>query len=389
MKSWSDLKKHLEHWYHKPDLQALDVALTVACSHYITESDPIWLFVIGTSRSGKSSIIINGLSALPNTHVISDLTPRTLVSGMVVAAGAPSPSLLNRIGPSGILLFKDFTTFLSKRHDDQIEIASQLREIHDGQYVRKTGSGIQTEWQGKLGIIAACTGAVERAWSTQRELGERFVQVRWPRVGGSEFAKSAGRQVGQENEIKKITRDLCAAYCDSRKALAPMCPNGENYLSYLAELTACARGQVVRDSYGDRKVLDMCQAEEPSSLFKTFSIIVRTHAAMWDREVMHQDLMLAKRVAHDCVSSFRRRILDQLPRDGSPVARSVLSSRFHLSDSTIQYHADELAAHGLLDSNKEALSELHSYKYSEETLLMLEEMDFSLTQLLHPLPVSD
>src|SRR5207245_4799010 len=53
-----------------------------------------------------------------------------------------------------------------------------------------------------------CTPALDRAWAIQRDLGERFLCVRWHRRDGPEVARRACAQRGHEKEITHVTKQL-------------------------------------------------------------------------------------------------------------------------------------------------------------------------------------
>src|SRR5678816_1324805 len=174
------LEGHLNRWYFQPDLQSLLITLSVGISHFVPGADPVWLFVMGPSGGGKSTINIRAASCLPKTHSVSDLTENSILSGyhVNVKKKAASIGLLVDIGASGIVLMKDFTTILSKRDDERKKIIAALREIHDGQYNRVLGNVGKIGWAGKATIIAATTQSLEGCWAVLRDMGARFIQVR-------------------------------------------------------------------------------------------------------------------------------------------------------------------------------------------------------------------
>jgi hypothetical protein len=113
---WSELVNSLNSWFHKPDIEALEVALSTAISHYFKQDEPVWLMVLGPPGTGKSSTIMGALTSLHETYMLDDLTPTTLLSGWGSSARDPKKkrdcSLLNNIGTeadrSGILLMHLF-----------------------------------------------------------------------------------------------------------------------------------------------------------------------------------------------------------------------------------------------------------------------------------------
>lgn len=133
--------------------------------------DPVWLMIVGPSASGKSECL-NSTLGLKFTHPISDLTANTFASGF--NKPGKEVSLLLQI-QNGIMVFKDFTSILSKNKEEKKEILAQLREIFDGSYVKKTGTGEEINWKGKIGAIAGATEIIYRSLEEMSAMGDRFV----------------------------------------------------------------------------------------------------------------------------------------------------------------------------------------------------------------------
>src|SRR5215472_2555348 len=108
---WNEYVAFLRKWFFNPDIQAAEITLSAVAAHFYKDSEPAWLFILGPSSGDKSSICIRQVTDLPLVHPCGDLTFKTFLSGYT---GLPNTSYLHRIGNSGILSFKDFTTFLSK-----------------------------------------------------------------------------------------------------------------------------------------------------------------------------------------------------------------------------------------------------------------------------------
>jgi hypothetical protein len=133
--------------------------------------DPLWLMLVGPSSGGKSELI-NGISGLPFVHAISDLTVNTFASGM--KRTGKDTSLLLKIN-NGVMAFKDFTSILGKNREARGEILKQLREIYDGYYVKRTGTGDDITWKGRISSIAGVTEIVYRHLEEFSAMGDRFV----------------------------------------------------------------------------------------------------------------------------------------------------------------------------------------------------------------------
>lgn len=151
------LKEFLERYYFEPDIRALTVALSIYCAHTSLQDDPVWSFFVGPSGGQKTSVIIRGLSFLPNTHVVDSLGLGSFLSGYGSRNG-----ILQRM-TNGMILFPDFSTFLGLKPEVRTELQAQLRSMYEGRLVKVVGSkDKEIVWKGKVSIIAACTEAIER-----------------------------------------------------------------------------------------------------------------------------------------------------------------------------------------------------------------------------------
>ena len=138
---------------------------------YLTHRDPIWMILLGKSSSGKSTFIAPTL-AFPNSVPLDDLTEKTLLSGFNPGKKGRDNSLLRQVG-QGTLVFSDLTPILSKNPQSAGEILSQLRMVHDGNFIKYTGTG-KIEWHGKIGLLAASTHEIFYWLEKGRSMGERF-----------------------------------------------------------------------------------------------------------------------------------------------------------------------------------------------------------------------
>lgn len=141
------------------------------------DMDPVWLFFVAPSSGGKSEIIssINDIEigGQKLVYPISDLTTNTFASGQ--KKKGKETSLLHKMPSGGMMTFKDFTSMLSKNRDARTEIMGQLREIYDKEYVKRTGTGDDITWRGKVGAIAGATEVVYDYQEDFAAMGDRFV----------------------------------------------------------------------------------------------------------------------------------------------------------------------------------------------------------------------
>ena len=338
---------HLKKWFFNPDIEAAQVTLAVAASHFHKDCDPVWLHVLGPSSGDKTSICINSLLDLPQVEMQGELTAKTFLSGYT---GTAHPSLLHKIG-SGILAFKDFTTFMSKRPEEQAEIAAQLREIYDGSFVKNTGKGITIAWKGKITIVAAATPALERAWATRRDLGERFLQVRISRKDGVQQSEYAQRQRGYEEFITSTMRSLAKAFFQLvPPIISPppkLSPSQMTKVASMAELVSHCRGAVPRHPITNA-IIDLPQIENSGRMSKALASLISNHAALFRHvTITEEDMAIGRRVALNSIPSTRSLIIDTIPLSGS-IGTDRLILATGLPESTVSFLVGDLEALGVL-----------------------------------------
>ena len=362
---WTAICQFLNKQFYKPDCEALAISLSAYTAHWSLDDDPVWLFVVGPSGTGKTSIIANALADLKGSMVLSDLSPSAFISGLDKKRGAASllfdlPRLSDLRPPThthGVLVFKDFTSILSRRPETRAEIIGALREIADGRYSPRKGTRVN-EWQGKVTVIAAATPAVERAWAMQRDLGERFVQVRWGREDGLETAKAAIDQLGNNHHDE--FKALVVSFLSGASTQPVMMSTADiSKLIYPAELTAQLRSHVVRDSGNSKSIVDVSPPESPSRIVKAIAQIAKASAQLFGRdELSDEDLARARRVAIDSIPLARLRVFTHVHMltSVSEIARDA-----GMPLTSVEWVIEELLAIGAI----ETLGEPRMFNLSE------------------------
>ncbi len=349
---WRAIEAHLTKWFHDFDMDALKIAFATMVSHQFSQDDPVWIFIVGPAGTGKT-VVINMISALPRTTVMGDLTPQTLLSGFNKGKGY---SLLNTLGDSFVLLFKDFTTFLSKRPETRGEIASQLREVYDGKIARNTGASKGLTWSGKCTTICAVTPAVERAWTLMRDLGERFCTVRWPRGDGPAMAEKSMAQLGRGKQIMDELKEMTVDLWNCVPMMAAQIPDSALNIDliYLAEMVSHLRGHVQRNAEGKHEISEVPEVEGPTRLAKAFTQVARGHASLMRRRTCtDEDLRLARRLALDTIPSTRRRVWEGMLRmpysDATP---ELLEAETTVPLNTVKWVLEDFAALGIVKAQE-------------------------------------
>lgn len=199
-------------WLGDHDLVPLRTVLAAVTANLIMGSnEPVWIMVVGGSGFGKTETIAP-LAALPLVHMASSISSE---GGALLSAtpkrdttkGATG-GLLAQIGSRGLLVLKDFTTILSMNRDARAQIIAAFREIADGRWERSVGTdgGRKLVWEGKIGIVAAATAAIDNAHTVLSEMGSRFTFVRMGETEEARRSRSARSRTS-------ATRPRCERSC--------------------------------------------------------------------------------------------------------------------------------------------------------------------------------
>lgn len=176
IRSISELQAEFDKVFLMGDKGVIPLLCAVMIANQM-DNDPVWLLLLSPPSGGKTELIesleLITLRGQPLTFPISDLTVNTFASGQKKLG--KETSLLHKMAPGSIMTFKDFTSMISKNRDAQQEIMGQLREVYDQHYVKRTGTGDDVIWKGKVGAIAGCTQVIYESNEQFAVMGDRFI----------------------------------------------------------------------------------------------------------------------------------------------------------------------------------------------------------------------
>jgi hypothetical protein len=348
---WSETEEVFRAELHQPDMLAVRIVYSAIGAHYLPGA-PVWLFDVAPPSSGKTEKLMP-LKPAVGAHIISTITPQTFISGWTWRkSGKPDrdASLLTRIGPSGIVICKDFSQVLSMPRKQKGPILADLRDIYDGFISKSFGTGEDKSWSGRITFIAGATPDLDMHYMVFQTLGERFLQVRSNRPGGVQAALTAMRQSprGLRGKLNDTVRELFVPIAAKTHTNPTISSEFELRIANLAELTVRARTHVPRDGRS-REVIYMPQAEGSPRLAQQMIQLARGSALLDARtEVSAEDVALIERVAFDSIRADRRQILCSL-KEQSPLSVAVLSKKAGLSAPGTSRRIEELRGLGILE----------------------------------------
>lgn len=337
-------------WLHLPQPDPLYAVLGAYAANKLP-GDPVWLMVVGATSGGKTELI-QPLAGLPDVYPTATLTEAALLSGTPQKERASSArgGLLCELGDFGVLLNKDFGSVLSMNREARAQTLAALREVYDGSWTRRLGTdgGKTLNWQGKAGLIAACTPTIDRHHAVIGALGERFLLYRLPEIDEDDQAKRALAVAGRENEMRADLKRAVAAVlnADLLSVPAPTAVEDERLIA-LATFVARCRSAVERDGYS--REIEVAVAEAPGRLVK---VLGRFRAGLLAIGVPPQEAWRVTRsTALGCIPALRNQVVRALYANG-PLALSDVAALVAHPPQTTRRALEDLEMHRVTGRSK-------------------------------------
>jgi hypothetical protein len=371
--SWTEMEAVVRKWLLISDPGVLRIMLGTLLAHRFG-GDPVWMFLIAPPGGAKTELL-RATYSVPGIYPLSELTARTLASGLDTPSG--DPSLLARLSDQ-VLVLKDFTTILEMSRQERQAILAQLREIYDGRFDKAWGTGKELHWRGRLGFLAGVTPVIDRHQAVLAVLGERFLQARIWQPDRLKVAEAAMLTVGREDEMREeLARAVAGCLAGFDTTVVPeVPPSARLKLSRLADFTTRARSGVLRD--GQRRDLDYApEPEVPTRFARQLLSLLRGIAGT--REGGRggpDDLALLQRVALDCIPAQRRLVLNALVQGetDSELSTSEVAGKGRYSTPTIRRALEDCQALGLVSVTKQGQGHPDSWRLLDEWQETFSEM---------------
>lgn len=349
---WEALLSTTAKWFYQPDALVLRAVLAAVKALDLNLST-VWLMILGPPSSAKTTLYLSP-AAHKNRFETSGLSEAALLPLYRDKQGNRERGLLEQIGTRGIWVIKDFGSILSMREETRNTVSAAMREVYDGKWARKGGTGSQV-WVGKCHVLAAATNAIERFHHLIGDLGDRFLSVRVDRIEGLGWHENAAGQRGQLERIKAelntVGSQLLGASIGS--PVASLEKEDSLRLAALAEITAIGRTPVNYTRAGE--LLGPADTEIPVRLYQALESLAIGDATLRGcRQVDEESLRLATRVALDTLPQRRgailRAFLPSFPRIQRPEVKEAAQIKWR---EQAQRAIDEMVAIGMLRLTEE------------------------------------
>jgi len=309
----TELKKVIHNWFYIENDEVVDVIMAVYVANRFN-ADPVWLIIIAPPSNTKTELL-RAFDGHKNAFFISNLTPSTLVSGIIKRKGKPEPSLLPRLNDK-IVILKDFTSLLSMRSENRQEILATLREAYDGQYSKLFGNGKEVNWKGHFGLIAACTPVYDSHYGVIGSMGERFILYRSDSMNGIKMGLQAQKIVGKEDEMRAEISSAVHKFIDQFDTLenVQLEKNQETYDMIISLACFCAYGRCpVERDWKNQHIKYLPMPEGTPRLVKQFMQIGTGLALAHGKNSIDFEVYeTIKKIGRDLIPSQRLMVLKYL-----------------------------------------------------------------------------
>jgi hypothetical protein len=234
--------------------------------------------------------------------------------------------------------------------DSRASVLAALREVYDGNWTRHLGTdGGQTlHWEGKVGLIAGCTPAIDNHHAVIGSMGERFLLYRLPAIDADAQAGSALAHVGRERtmraELAAVVHAALGAV-DGNRLIAPPDAADRGRLVAISTLAVRCRSAVERDAYR-REIQLIPDPEAPGRLALVLLKVLNALRALGVDETM--TWRLVTKAALDSMPAIRHTVLVGLGRRSQTTVQG-LADLIGYPVTTTRRALEDLTAHGVLD----------------------------------------
>jgi hypothetical protein len=369
--TFKQIQEIFESFLLLEDKDLIWITLASVIGNQMPNRRPIWLMLVAPPSSGKTTALnaLIGLKVYNKAgevvepiHSISDITENSFASGARSSEG--ETSLLMKMPKGGVMVFKDFTSVLSKNADAKRIVMGQLREIYDGSYVKRTGTGKDIMWTGKIGALAGVTESVYQHLESLSVMGDRFMLYQVPqpnRRAMLKFKLNQERTGTTEDVQMPIAKELVHSYMQraySNLASTPVTLSEEleDEIIAVADFCTMVRSGIITNDFSG-EIVFVPQPEMPARMFEQMLALGSTFAYMRklddpslsdEEAITPNDLKIMYKIAFDSIPVTRRIALNYLVKFTSGVETSALATKINYPSLVVQKWLEQLNALGVV-----------------------------------------
>lgn len=405
---FQDIQDIFETFLLMKDKDLVRLTIAAVLGNQMPGRRPIWLMLVAPPSSGKTTVL-NALLDLKVTNAageimepivsISDLTENSFASGM--KRSDRETSLLKRIPYGGVMVFKDFTSVLSKNQDSKRIVMGQLREIYDGSYVKRTGTGEDINWTGKIGAIAGVTESVYQHLESMSVMGDRFMlyQIEQPDRREMLRFKLQQERIGQTEDVQMpLAKEILhtymqRAYAEMHNMQFVLPPEVEDEIIAVADFCTMVRSGIISNDYTGQ-IIFVPQPEMPARMFEQMIALSSTFAYLrWldskdipqDQLITSHDLSIVYKIAYDSIPITRRIAINYLAKFRFGVDTAGLALKINYPTEVVRSWLQQLNALGVVRRKKgrgggDAWVLMPEYQKLMKRLKNIDTLDESLTE---------
>lgn len=333
-----------------PDPSQIYAMLGTVVANKLPKESPVWLIVVGPPSSGKSEPL-KYFAELQDMHSCTEVTQGGLLScsPRKEKKSDSTGGLLKAIGDYGILLISDMSPTLSMGPEQLGKFLSIMREVYDGKVSRSGGQdgGMTVRWKGKLGLIAAATGSIDRHHSIINELGDRYLYFRMPKTDIDMKLDMADLPPSEKTPVVSALSSLLASV--DYKNIPVLDPIDAKMLKSLAKFVSHTRTATIRDGIS-RKLEELNDPEEPVRLYKSLRNLFRGLLMVGVENPVTNELIC--KIALDTLPPARLAVLKPIVTSQEPVTGTdIFGIPGFFSETTLRRALEDLESYRVIVKN--------------------------------------
>jgi hypothetical protein len=343
----------IQSYLHLDDTDALLAAMATAVSTADADRDPLWLMIVGPS-SGSKTENIRMLEGVADSKQ-SDLT----LAGLLTQRPKAEPSgLLSKLGNgcNAFVTVSDMSSLLNRGGGKMsgqatVGVFEALRDIYDGYFSRQMDQ-VETQWTGRLTLLAAVTPVIDQMRAHADALGTRWVYYRLAPID-PEQRNAVAQMVSGRKDLRQHRSDAARAVASlvtgarGRVGGVLLSTATQEVVQHGADLAAYGRVVVPRDYRGFPDGIP--HWEEPGRLTGQLDVMARALTALGIGEAAVQRI-----IRHSALSTMPQEMrlsLEQLV-DGEWTSTKAVADKGHIDRIVCRRALEGWAATGVVDERR-------------------------------------